>query len=252
MKIKLLDDSGIIASESSKSGFYFTPLPETVLFQRSTNYQSFNIISKGGIDIPKGLHVDEISWDGEFFGKAKKKEYIIDKKNYMPPNACVRLLKKLMNKNTVLTLVVSGTWINLDVTIASFEASPVGAFGNVKYSITFKRYRELQIKTTKESKKNGKKKTMKSRNKKNKNKNKGKSSGKSESKNGGGGTASYTVRAGDTLIAIARKEAGSAAKWTAIYNKNKATIEAAAKKRGRQNSSHGHWIYPGTKLTIPL
>ena len=27
--------------------------------------------------------------------------------------------------------------------------------------------------------------------------------------------------------------------------------EAAAKKHGRRNSDNGHWIYPGTVLTLP-
>ena len=40
-------------------------------------------------------------------------------------------------------------------------------------------------------------------------------------------------------------------KWRNIYNANKKVIEAAAKKHGRRNSDNGHWIYPGTVLTLP-
>lgn len=64
-------------------------------------------------------------------------------------------------------------------------------------------------------------------------------------------TTSYTVKRGDTLWNIAKKYLGSGAKWKAIYNANKSTIEAAAKKMGRASSSNGHWIYPGTVLVIP-
>ena len=36
-----------------------------------------------------------------------------------------------------LNLIVTETWINVDVTISSFQPRPVGAYGNVEYSITF-------------------------------------------------------------------------------------------------------------------
>lgn len=62
---------------------------------------------------------------------------------------------------------------------------------------------------------------------------------------------SYTVKSGDTLMGIARKQLGNASKWKSIYNLNKKTIEAAAKKHGRKSSSNGHWIYSGTKLKLP-
>lgn len=61
----------------------------------------------------------------------------------------------------------------------------------------------------------------------------------------------YTIVSGDTLWNIAKKKMGSGTKWTTLYNANKTVIENAAKSRGRASSSNGHWIYPGTQLTIP-
>lgn len=61
----------------------------------------------------------------------------------------------------------------------------------------------------------------------------------------------YTVKQGDNLWDIARVQLGNGARQTEIYNLNKATIEAAAKKYGRQSSSNGWWIYPGTVLKLP-
>jgi nucleoid-associated protein YgaU len=66
---------------------------------------------------------------------------------------------------------------------------------------------------------------------------------------GGGGT--YTVVAGDTLWSIAKRYYGSGTKHSIIYNANYEVIEAAAKARGKSNSSNGHWIWAGTVLTIP-
>ena len=62
----------------------------------------------------------------------------------------------------------------------------------------------------------------------------------------------YTVKSGDCLWNIARAFYGDSTKWTTIYNANKSVIESTAKKYGKKSSSNGHWIYPGTKLTIPM
>ena len=61
----------------------------------------------------------------------------------------------------------------------------------------------------------------------------------------------YTVKRGDCLWNIAKKFYGNGAKWKTIYKTNKTVIEKTAKKHGKKSSSNGHWIYPGTKLTIP-
>lgn len=61
----------------------------------------------------------------------------------------------------------------------------------------------------------------------------------------------YKVKKGDTLWAIAKKYYGNASKWKKIYTKNKSVIEKAAKKHGKKSSDNGHWIYPGTTITIP-
>lgn len=61
----------------------------------------------------------------------------------------------------------------------------------------------------------------------------------------------YTVKKGDTLMKIAKKQLNDASLRKSIYSLNKKVIEAEAKKRGRKSSSNGHWIYPGTKLKLP-
>ena len=64
-------------------------------------------------------------------------------------------------------------------------------------------------------------------------------------------TSTYTIKSGDCLWNIAKKYLGNGSRWTEIYQLNKTTLEAAAKKMGRASSSNGHWIYPGTVLTLP-
>lgn len=62
---------------------------------------------------------------------------------------------------------------------------------------------------------------------------------------------SYKIKSGDCLWNIAKAAYGDGAKWTAIYEANKATLDEAARKHGKSSSSNGHWIYPGTIIVIP-
>lgn len=61
---------------------------------------------------------------------------------------------------------------------------------------------------------------------------------------------SYTIVSGDTLWALAKRYCGDGSKYTKIYADNAEIIENAAKAHGRASSSSGHWIYPGTVITI--
>lgn len=216
--------------------FVFSLLPESIQAGYGVKSQSFDIISRGTIKVPKGTEPPEISWEGEFFGKAKKNLAGVDTANWKEPNSCVKILRNWMNDKTELTLIVSGTWINMDVTIVSFKPKPHGGYGDISYSIVFGKVRDLKIYNTKESK-IGKKKKTKSRPKK-----RGSNTGS------GGSAGNYTVKSGDTLYRIARKKGTT---WQKLYNRNKSIIEKTAKKHGRRSSDHGHWIWPGTKLIIP-
>lgn len=230
MNIKLIP-----AGKGSK--FTFPSLPEKIQGKYGAKYQSFDIISQGTVKVPKGTDVAEFTWDGVFFGESKKTEPIVKKSKWKEPNECVKILSNFMKNETVLNLIVTETWINVDVTISSFQPGPAGAYGNVEYSITFVQNKPLELYTTGELKVDKSKKKTKPRNN---------SGGKSK-----GGGSTYTVVSGDTLWGIAAKKLGSGSKWTLIYNANVKTIEAEAKKHGKASSDHGHWIWAGEVLTIP-
>lgn len=231
MNIKLIP-----AGNGSK--FTFPALPEKVQGKYGAKYQSFDIISQGTVKVPKGTDVAEFTWDGVFFGESKRNEPIVKKNSWKEPNECVKILSNFMKNETVLNLIVTETWINVDVTISSFQPRPVGAYGNIEYSITFVQKKPLQIYTTDELKIAKFVKKTKPRN-------------DSGGSSGGGGGSTYTVVSGDTLWGIASKKLGSGSKWMQIYDANAGTIEAEAKKHGKSSSDHGHWIWPGEVLTIP-
>lgn len=231
MNIKLIP-----AGKGKSKKFTFPALPEKIQGKYGAKYQSFDIISKGTVKIPKGTDVTEIAWDGVFFGKSKRKEPIVKRKNWKAPDKCVKILNDFMKDGTVLNLIVAGTWINMDVTISSFQPRAVGAYGNIEYSITFVQKKPLKIYTTNELKiAEYVKKTVP----------------RNDSSDSSGGGSSYTVVPGDTLWGIAARMLGGGSNWTRIYDANAAVIEEWARKYGRAGSDHGHWIYPGEVLTIP-
>lgn len=227
MNIKLIPSGG--------TKFTFPSLPEQIRVKQAAKYQSFDIISQGTVKIPKGTDVEEISWSGEFFGKSKKKEPIVKKNSWKKPNECVRILHDFMKNETALNLIVTGTWINLDVTISSFQPTVYGAYGNIKYTITFVQKKPLEIYATNELQiADFVKKTM--------------------PRNDGCGDdaskGSYTVVSGDTLWGIANSHCGGSTNWPKLYDANAAVIEATAQAHGKPNSDHGHWIWPGEVLTL--
>lgn len=127
---------------------------------------------------------------------------------------------------------------SLDVTLEEYTINEDANDGlDVKVSVTLKEYVEYGVTRIKVKTKDDKKTTVK-KDKKKPEKKKPKAS-------------SYTVKSGDTLWAIAKRFLGSGSKWKTIYNANKSIIEKTAKKHGFKSSATGHWIFPGTKLTIP-
>lgn len=156
-------------------------------------------------------------------------------REWTSPAECVKVLRNWMIKGTVLRLLVTETNINYDVTISDFEPIETGAYGNIDYSITFTIYKELKIYTTSELKIAAfVKKTV------------------PRPTPAPQSSRTHTVKSGDTLWGIASKYYGSGTSWQKIYSANSSTIEATAKRyRGGRGSDNGHWIYPGTVLTIP-
>lgn len=61
----------------------------------------------------------------------------------------------------------------------------------------------------------------------------------------------YTVQKGDSLWNIAKQFYGSGTRCKEIYELNTQVIESEAKRRGRTDSNHGYWIYPGLILQLP-
>ena len=59
---------------NKSSDFTFPALPEKIKTKFGTRYQTYEIIGKGTVKIPKGLEADTISWDGIFTENPKEEK----------------------------------------------------------------------------------------------------------------------------------------------------------------------------------
>ena len=216
-----------ITDTETKRKVQLPSLPEKVVLTLQKKYATYSILDLGGISLPSGRELSGVSWDGVFYGESRKNFPFI--RNWMSPKEIQTILTEWRDNGHVLKLIITDTPINIDVTLSTFEGIYGGGFGDYEYSISFLEYREPEVtvgkntslaQTTKRPASNTNSRT-------------------------------YTVKSGDCLWKIAQKYYGNGSKWTNIYNANKSTIESAAKKHGKKSSDNGHWIYPGTVLTIP-
>lgn len=193
----------------------FQPLPSEVTFSNNTMYHSFKIMSKGSVDVPSGVEVREISFEGEFFGEKLAGSGGIDPTTWQDPIEVRNMLNMWQREKKILVLNLGDIKYKNDVSIASLQMTNHGAFGNVKYSITFKVDRDITVKIEKKKKKkkggNGGGK-IKPRKK------------KPETKNIKF-PLTHEIKKDDTFWKLASKYYGDGKKWTKIKNKNQDKID---------------------------
>lgn len=240
-------------------------LPEEIKGKLGNKFASYNVIGSGDVKMPSGTTLDTYSWSATFPGKRRKKAPYVTK--WKAPKKCDKFMRALKAGDGKINrvkarLMITGTRINLDVYLQDYSPVESGGYGDISYSVTFIRAKDLTVDNS--AKAETDKKTGSA--------NSAGSSGSSGSGNGSGngkGTAganssttvkkppeakpeartsppasgTYTVKSGDSLWGIAQKFYKNGAKYTVIRDANKALI---AKHNGGPNM-----IYPGDVLKIP-
>lgn len=208
----------------------FPMLPTEVNVKSANQFANYNILKIGEAQIPSGTSLDSFSWSGKLPGERRKNDPYIRK--WKEPKEIYNWINSLKVKNgkpVKVRLLMTGTPINCDVYLSSFNATPTGGYGDIDYDITLIQAKEIKVKK--------KGKTKKGTNKKKKLKDSPSSAPERTSKP----TAQkYTVKKGDSLWKIAQKLYGSGSQYTKIYEANKGTV-----------GSNPNKIYPGQVLTVP-
>ncbi|GAW27995.1 peptidoglycan-binding protein LysM, partial [Carboxydocella sp. ULO1] len=124
--------------------------PEKITVQTESKMETFEVISLGKIDIPRGRVSMRISWEGFFPGEARKNSpFVID---WRPPKEMVEIISRWKDKGTKVRLLVTETPINYDCYISSFEHTWGGGYGDCQYTIELVEARELVVYTESEKK----------------------------------------------------------------------------------------------------
>lgn len=218
----------------------FPITPGELSIKVGSNNKVVTLINEGDINVLKSPSLTEIEFEARFpMRKYPYSRQVSGFESYFDKFQELKEDKKSFR--FIVARMTPGNkrlWdTNLLVALEDFEINEDADEGDdVLISFKLKQYKEYGVKVLKVAKK----KTTTSTS------NKARSGNNNSSK-----SKSYTVKSGDCLWNIAKKFYGSGAKWTKIYNANKTVIENTAKKYGKKSSSNGHWIYPGTKLTIP-
>lgn len=190
------------------------------------NNSEENVSSFGSVNMigNKGLATASLS----SFWPRRKYKFIQCEVN-MKPKEFVKAINSMAD--APVRYIVTGAGINMLMTIEEFSVSEDGASGDLNYTISLKQYRIPRISVEK------KKVTSEAEKKKNKTSKKidiketTRPTKKVKSK-------TYTVKKGDTLMAIAKRETGNSANYKAIANQNKI--------------SNPNKIYVGQKLVIKV
>jgi nucleoid-associated protein YgaU len=219
----------------------FPITPSELTITVGSNNKVITLISEGDINILKSPSLIEVEFEARF--PMRKYPYSREVGEFQ---AYHDKFKELKEKRKSFRFIVARTtpngkrtWdTNLLMALEDYEINEDADEGDdVLISFKLKQYKEYGVKTIKVTSSNSETTSTSDTPRGTDNKTKS--------------PQSYTVKSGDCLWNISKKFYGNGGKWTTIYNANKSIIESTAKKYGKSSSSNGHWIYPGTKLTIP-
>lgn len=223
------------------NGVRYPIAPGKITVSFGNKNKTYDLLNGGEFNIPKTPGLAEYSF--ELLLPVSQYPFAVYEDGFKSGYYYLDLLEKLKNEKKIFECIITrltpkGELIsdfNSKVTLEDFKTTEDVKDGfDVRVSVKLKQYNYVSTKIVKV----GEDGTTKTENKRD-----------TSSAPTGGGT--YTVQSGDTLQKIAKKFYDDFSKWKQIYEANKSVIESAAKKHGKGSSSNGHWIYPGTKLTIP-
>lgn len=122
------------------------------------------------------------------------------------PYKAVEQIEKWRKSKKPIRLIITGTPVNLACAIESFVWGERGGSGDVYYSLKLKEYRFIQVKQVGQSQQAA--------------------PATSERPDTKEPAQNYSVKSGDSLFMIAKRQYGDGNRWREIYERNKAVIGA--------------------------
>lgn len=181
--------------------------PKDYTVTKTANNQTFNVENVGEISFIGKSNLITLPAIETFF---PNQNYSFCQYSTFPiPSDCVALIDKWINSGKPIRYTVTGTSINMECTIESFEYMERDGTGDIFFTLELKEYRRI-ILDTMVAGSGSSQKTIATALKRVITKEIPKT---------------YTVKTGDTLSLISKKVYGNSSKWQDLYNKNKSKIK---------------------------
>lgn len=224
----------IYISEQDKSRQMRIPwLPEKIAFRSGgARFAEYDILSLGQVRLIYGQKLGSVQWSSTLPGQAHADLPFL-RGSWQDPKKYQELWASWLKKGTPLRLLIPNTPINFDVLLADYSVTYAGAFGDYQYSIELCDRREITVTSTQEKNKT--------------------SSTAAKPRPTAPKAATYTIRPGDTLWAIAARPDvyGSGTRWPELYQLNKTVLDNEAARRGLGSGMGSRYIFSGTIITLP-
>ena len=205
--------------KQGKKKFRFAILPPEYELTSESNNTQVVVNSLGEINLLGKRKLKNVSFSSFF---PKQLYDFCEYSSFPTPKESIKIIENMKNKG-VMRLTMTNTPINMECTIESFEWGENDGTEDVNFTLEFKEYRKVKIKTSviKETLPEVVVPAVTER------------PAKEVS------STTYTVIKGDCLSKIAKNLTGNSANWKAIYEQNKGVI-----------GGNPNLIYPGQQLVI--
>ena len=110
---------------------FLAMVPETVEAKEAGSFQTYNIIEKGEVKLPKGERLTSVSWSGVFPGSSRKGNGFIKSMFWESPKAIVKRISNWKTNGELLNLLITQTSVNLDCYVQEFQYKYTGGAGDV-------------------------------------------------------------------------------------------------------------------------
>lgn len=233
-----MDTDIYIAEKTGNRSMRIPWIPESITFDSNgTRFAKYEVLKAGEVYVPSGVNIHGYSWKSILPGEGRK-DNPLQRGAWQNPLWYQQIWSSWRNNGTPLHLLVTGTPINHDVYLGDYAVDYEGAFGDYDYTIKFVDARTLSIDQQASTQSSGNVQAAQA------------SKGTITRSETDSSQKTYTIKAGDTLWAIAERFLGGGAQWSVLYELNKTAIEQAAKQAGNFSSQDGRIIISGTTLTI--
>lgn len=207
--------------KQDKRDFRFAILPSEYEVASESGNTQVTIHSFGEINLLGKRKLKNISFSSFF---PRQIYNFCQYTSFPTPEESVKLIEEMKN-NGVLHLTMTGTPVNMDCTIESFTWGENDGTKDINFTLEFKEYRKVKVKTTEKKEPLPQRVTPAATQR----------PAKEVS------STTYTVVKGDNLSKIAKNLTGNSANWKAIYEQNKDVI-----------GGNPNLIYPGQQLVISV